>query len=195
MSENHWENGTGCCAETSGGCVDGPRRWKEAPLAQRLFIIHNMMMRIGDRLVAHLGLTSSRWLLLGAVANRPEPPMLSELSNDALLSLQNVSRMVACMEEDGLVERFTRPGMGRATFVRLTGRGRAIHDQAREAAKRFSQTFLAGLAPAEVDRLEGDLDRLIGNLERLERELCGAPPASASEPDAESALAAGERRA
>jgi DNA-binding MarR family transcriptional regulator len=163
-------------------CLDpaSPRRWKDCPLAQRMFIIHNMMMRLGDRLVAPLGLTSSRWLLLGAVANRPEPPMLSDLSGDALLSLQNVSRMVACMEEDGLLERFTKPGQGRATFVRLTDRGREVHAQAREQGKRFAETFLVGFDPREIERIESDLDRLIGNLESLEHDLC-APPAVGAE--------------
>lgn len=153
-------------------CTSGPRRWKEAPLTQRLFIIHNMMMRIGDRLVAHLGLTSSRWLLLGAVANRPEPPMLSELSGDALLSLQNVSRMVASMEDDGFVERFTKPGLGRATFVRLTDHGRAIHEQTKDQARRFADAFLANLSGPAVERMEEGLEQLIQNLERFEAEVC-----------------------
>jgi DNA-binding MarR family transcriptional regulator len=103
--------------------------------------------------------------------------MLSDLSEDALLSLQNVSRMVACMEEDGLVERFTRPGQGRATFVRLTERGRVVHEQTKEQARRFACAFLAGLGEADVEWMESGLERLIGNLERLEREVCAAPQA------------------
>lgn len=159
-------------------CSVGPRRWKEAPLAQRLFIIHNMMMRIGDRLVAHLGLTSSRWLLLGAVANRPEPPMLSDLSNDALLSLQNVSRMVASMEADGLFERFTKPGMGRATYIRLTDKGLAIHERTKAQSCRFAEAFLVGTSADDVERMETDLEHLIKNLEALEGEVCNTPAPS-----------------
>lgn len=156
-------------------CSCGPRRWKEAPLAQRVFIIHNMMMRIGDRLVAHLGLTSSRWLLLGAVADRCEPPMLSELSTDALLSLQNVSRMVASMEADGLLERFAKPGNNRAVYIRLTDKGRAIHERTKAQARRFAEAFLAGTSERDIERLESDLEYLIRNLESLERELSRSP--------------------
>jgi DNA-binding MarR family transcriptional regulator len=169
----------GACA-CVGPCSSGPRRWKEAPLAQRLFIIHNMMMRIGDRLVAHLGLTSSRWLMLGAVANRPEPPMLSDLSNDALLSVQNVSRMVACMEEDGLLERFTKPGTGRATYIRLTERGREVHERTKDQARLFAEGFLAGLSADDVERIESGLEKLIGNLTTLENQTGeSTPPISA----------------
>lgn len=146
-----------------------------------MFIIHNMMMRIGDRLVAPLGLTSSRWLMLGAVANRAEPPTLSDLSSDALLSVQNVSRMVASMEEDGLFERFTKPGMGRATYIRLTARGRSVHEQAREQGSRFGSAFLAGLPVERIEELERDLDQLISNLERFESEICEAAVGDASE--------------
>lgn len=165
-------------AAAAHDCAEGPRRWKDCALAQRMFIIHNMMMRIGDRLVAPLGLTSSRWLLLGAVANRPEPPMLSDLSGDALLSLQNVSRMVACMEEDGLLERFTKPGMGRATFVRVTDRGHEIHARTKVQGQRFAEAFLMSMNPSDIDRMESDLDRLIGNLGVLETELWTAAAAA-----------------
>lgn len=151
---------------------DDPRRWRDAPLAQRLFIVHNLMMRVGDRLVSDLGLTSSRWLLLGAVARRSEPATLSELSEDALLSLQNVSRMVACMEEDGLLQRLTRPGSGRAVYVRLTDAGRSVHERTKHAAQRFAAAFLAGMTDADIERMEDGLEQLIGNLEGLELELC-----------------------
>lgn len=139
-----------------------------------------MMMRIGDRLVAHLGLTSSRWLLLGAVADRHEPPMLSDLSNDALLSLQNISRMVASMEADGLFERFTKPGMGRAAYIRLTDKGRAIHDKTKEQARRFAEAFLVGTSPDDVERMESDLEHLIANLEALENKVCDTRSADAT---------------
>ena len=157
--------------DRSTGCGDSPRRWRECALAKRVFILHNLMMRVGDRLVADLDLTSSRWLLLGAVADRPEPPTMSELSNDAVLSLQNVSRMVAAMEAVGLLERVPTPGGGRAVRVRLTEKGRELHEATKERGCRFATGFLEGIGGAEVERLEIDLDRLIDNLERLETQL------------------------
>lgn len=165
------------------GCTspDDPRRWREAPLAKRVFILHNLMMRVGDRLVADLGLTSSRWLLLGAVADRPEPATLTELSEDAVLSLQNVSRMVAAMEADGLLERVVTPGAGRAVRIRLTERGWALQEQTKLRAERFAAAFLAGLGEADVSLLEGRLEHLVANLERLETELLAAPSRAASE--------------
>ncbi len=151
---------------------DDPRRWREAPLAQRVFIVHNQIMRVSDRLVAGMGLTSSRWLLLGALERYETPPSLSELSQNGLLTLQNVSRMVAAMEAEGLVERFSTPGKGRSVFVRMTGRGRDLLEKAAGAARRFAAGFLHGLGEEEVNQCEGLLEHLIGNLERFEKKLC-----------------------
>lgn len=147
------------------------RRWKNAALAQRLFIIHNLMMRVGDRLVAHLDLTSSRWLLLGALEQFDQPPTLSELSGHSLLSVQNVSRMIGSMEADGLVERYTVRGMGRSTFVRLTDKGKHMHIETEQAARVFAGGFLAGLSQEQIVETEGRLEQLLVNLERMEQEL------------------------
>lgn len=129
-----------------------------------------MLMRTADRLVAPHGLTSARWLLLAAIDRYEQdaPPTLSEVSADALLSLQNVSRMVAALEADGLVERFAQPGKGRATFVRLTDAGRCARDKAAETGRWLYSRLLDGLPASEVGRLESALTTLIGNLDRLE---------------------------
>jgi len=156
-------------------CADpgDPRRWKNAPLAQRVFILHNLMMKVGDRLVARHGMTSSRWLLLGALEQFDEPPTLTELCGNALLSVQNVSRMVASLEADGLVERYTLPGRGRSVFVRLTERGVTTLEEAEAEAERFAAALLCGFSETEVNCTEGRLERLIRNLESLDGELAG----------------------
>ncbi|MGP1310569.1 MAG: MarR family winged helix-turn-helix transcriptional regulator [Phycisphaerales bacterium] len=144
----------------------------DLPLIIRFFIIHNTTMRIGDRLTAPLGLTSSRWLMLCAINRRAdEPPRISDLSADAMLSAQNVSRMVASLEEEGLVERFTVAGAGRATYVRLTERGREVIDACDRLGERFDEWFLARLHDADVDLLKKKLDILIENLSAFERYL------------------------
>lgn len=147
------------------------RKWEDAPLAQEIFVIHNLMMRIGDKLVAPLGLTSSRWLMLSAIEQHETPPTVSQLSMHALLSVQNVSRMAAAMEQDGLIERFTCCGMGRATFVRMTDHGREVIDAARRAGRCFGEHFLAGFERGRIKDLESDLHTMIANLERLEADL------------------------
>jgi DNA-binding MarR family transcriptional regulator len=142
-----------------------------APLVQEIFTLNNLMIRMGDRLVAEHGLTGTRWMMIGALKDYEEPPTLTELSNDALLSVQNVSRMVASMEEEGLVERFTQPGKGRSVFVRLTPKGLSIDEATNSAGECFVSRFLHGFSDAERVTLQGMVDRLIVNLARFEREI------------------------
>lgn len=162
-------------SSTSGQCGvvndGGILRWKDAPLVRELFVMHNMMMRCGDRLVADLGLTGSRWILLGAVTDYEEPPTLTSLSNDALLSVQNVSRMVAAMENDGLLERFSKPGAGRSVFVGASEHGQRICETACERGAEFTRQFLHGFSDEEIRTMQGFLDRMIGNLQSFEKVL------------------------
>lgn len=150
------------------------QRGEESALVRGLFTVHNMMMRVGDRLAARIGLTSARWLLLCELGHCESPPTLRELSGRAMLSAQNVSRMIAAMEGEGLVDRFSFPGRGRAVFVRLTDKGRLALDATRELAAEFERWFLRGLSGPEVDRLAAGHARLIGNLEEFERHLGAA---------------------
>ncbi len=163
-------------------CSADPVRWKDAPLAREVFVLHNLMMRVADRLVADLGLTGSRWQLLGALVTYDEPPSLTQLTSDGLLTLQNVSRMVAAMEEDGLVERFQRAGGGRTVYVRITALGERIRSEACARGTRFSESFLEGMDGSEIRSMQDRLDAMIRSMERLESVLAheAAAPADGS---------------
>ncbi|MEL6497333.1 MAG: MarR family transcriptional regulator [Planctomycetota bacterium] len=147
---------------------------REACLVRNVFVLHNMIMRVGDRLSAEIGLTSSRWLLLCAIGEAEaagESPTVSALSESALLSAQAVSRMLAAMEGEGLLARSSRPGHGRAVFVSLTEVGRAALEATEELAERFEAGMLRGMSGGEVSRIEGDLARLIDNVNGFEQEM------------------------
>ncbi len=144
-------------------------------IIKRFCVIHDRTMRIGDRMTAEIGLTCSRWLLLSSLFHREEEPTVTELSADALQSVQNVSRMLRSMEDEGLVERFRKRGGGRATYVRLTPAGEEALQQAMPLREEIHRQFLEGLSPEEVRQLVGLLDRLSANLEAVEQRLgsCG----------------------
>jgi len=160
---------------------DGPlaRTWSkcfeadEGPprLILAFFMIHNMAMRIGDRMTAPMGLTSSRWMLLGALDQFKEAPTITELSRSALMSVQNASRMAGVMEQEGLVERVSEPGSGRALSVRLTQRGREVVETLRSLGGEFHERLYAGMSDEQIEALAQSLETMIGNLERMESRL------------------------
>lgn len=156
----------------AGGSVGAEGR--EACLVRRVFVLHHLIMRVGDRLSAEIGLTSSRWLLLcgiGEAEAAGESPTVTGLSETALLSAQAVSRMLAAMEGEGLLTRSTRPGHGRTVFVALTEVGRAALEATEELAERFEAGMLRGVSESEVRRIEDDLAKLIENVVGFEQEL------------------------
>lgn len=150
----------------------------ESPVIRKIFQLHHMMMRVGDRMASPHGLTGSRWMLLCCLGRSDEPQPVAAISEEILLSPQNVSRMVASMEEDGLVERFSKPGAGRSTFVSLTDEGWRAYAVTRELAERFLGPFLEGFISPEVEHLDADLSRLIENTRRLEESLPREPSRS-----------------
>jgi DNA-binding MarR family transcriptional regulator len=148
------------------------------PLVRRLFVLHHLMMRLGDRLTAPLGLTSSRWMLLCSLARFDREATVTELATEALQSPQNISRMLAELESRGLVARAQRPGAGRVVFVRLTDAGERAAAALEQCGERFCGPFLSGFDAATVGRMEDDLARLIANLSAFEAELQRGEPAS-----------------
>jgi len=150
----------------------------ESAIIRRLFQLNHMMMRVGDRMAAPHGLTGSRWMLLCALGRDDEPKTIAAISEELLLSPQNVSRMIVSMEEDGQVKRFHQPGAGRSTFVSLTEAGWEAYGVTRGLAERFCEPFLEGFTDDEADRLGEDLSRLIDNTSGLEARLLREAAAS-----------------
>ncbi|MEM1424655.1 MAG: hypothetical protein AAGH64_11720 [Planctomycetota bacterium] len=150
-------------------------QWDDAPLVREIFVLNNLVMRTSERFVTDIGLTSSRWLLLGAIDDAEQTgdaPTVSSLSQNALLlSVQNVSRMLASVEEEGLVERFNVPGRGRSVFVRLTDEGRATLHRACSRASLFIERLLDGLTGEDIARVRGNLTHLVANLNTLSNDL------------------------
>lgn len=177
-------------AVTPSGCdrsIRGPggiRRWERSPLAQEVFILNNLMIRVGDQLVKDKNLTSARWMLLAALKDYDTPPTMTELSRDRLLSIQNVSRMVSAMESDGLVERVRESARSRTVRVEVTEAGASCCMGTEDCGRAFTEHFLKGFSEGEVEVLRGLVDRLILNLEAYERELSspGGSPGSSETP-------------
>jgi len=140
-------------------------------VVHRVFQLHHVMMRLGDRLAEPFGLTSSRWIVLCSIGRRDDAPTVGELSEDMMLSPQNIARMVNSMEAEGLLERYTDPEGGRAARVRLTEAGQQARQRTFELRDRFLEPFLEGFTDERRARLEQDLDDMIANLGRFEDRL------------------------
>jgi DNA-binding MarR family transcriptional regulator len=84
--------------------------------------------RIADEMERRAGLPAA-WI--DVLANlKVEPRRMNELADDLILSRGGATRLIARMEEAGLVERQTPPHDRRATFAVITDAGREAIERA-----------------------------------------------------------------
>lgn len=87
--------------------------------------------RIAPALEARTGLPMSFYEVLACLSGAPdEGCRMNELADELLVSRGGATRLVARMEEAGLVERVTPPEDRRATYARITDAGREAEQRA-----------------------------------------------------------------
>jgi len=147
-------------------------------LMRAVYIMCHMMMRHLDRVAQPEGLTGSRWILLVVVRDAGQPMTITNLSEHLCISPQNVSRMVASLQAEGLVARDTT-GPGRTVKVRLTDLGRERLDACDSCADACAAAMTDGVSDAAIDRARRTLEDMIRNTVAMESQI--ACPANASQ--------------
>lgn len=123
--------------------------------------------RVVDRrlrdLQARHGLEPWEYDVLAALRRAGEPYELTagELTRTMLVVPGTITNRVDRMAARGLIERTTSPHDRRSTLIRLTRAGRATIDAAMPALAAGELDLLAGLAPADRERLALLLRRLL----------------------------------
>ena len=142
----------------------------QCEMMRAVYILCHMMMRVMDRAVQPQGLTGSRWHLLIVIRDTGEPLTITQLSECLFLSPQNVSRMIASLEEDGLVTR-DASGPGRTVRVALTPLGVERVEACEALANECGARMLGQISDADMRRATGILEETILNTVALERSL------------------------
>jgi DNA-binding MarR family transcriptional regulator len=89
----------------------------------------------------------------------------TELAARTMVTSGAVSKRVDRLAGAGLVERRINDVDGRGRYVRLTGRGKALIDEAYPVHLRNEARLLAGLSAAERDRLAALLRKVGASIE------------------------------
>jgi DNA-binding MarR family transcriptional regulator len=135
-------------------------------LVLETFRLNGRLLEAGDELVRHLGLTSARWQVLGAIDASPVPLPIAHIARNMGLSRQAVQRLVQEMAKDGLVRFAPNPHHERAKFVLMTDRGKAAFRSAMARQRRWAARLADGLASHSI----GDTARVLRALrQKLER--------------------------
>ncbi len=129
-----------------------------AALAARLRLV---LMRSARRLRQEGGgeLTPSQTAAL-ATLHRHGPLAPSELADREQVKRPTAARVIARLEEEGLVERAPHPEDGRSTLVAVTAHGEQVLLAARARRTAFLHERLDALAPDDVEALARAADVL-----------------------------------
>jgi DNA-binding MarR family transcriptional regulator len=108
--------------------------------------------RIADEMERRAGLPAA-WI--DVLANlKVEPRRMNELADDLILSRGGATRLIARMEEAGLVERQTPPEDRRATFAVITDAGREAIERALPVhLEVVEEVFTRHLTDEDAERL------------------------------------------
>ncbi|HEY2480000.1 MAG TPA: MarR family transcriptional regulator [Solirubrobacterales bacterium] len=101
--------------------------------------------------------------VLYALSTAPGPLRITELCEDVLLSQPGMSRLIARLEDKGLLERVEDPSDARASRVRMTAEGMRTQRQVGAAhAREVGRLMTGGLDRDELTELRDLCQKLIG---------------------------------
>jgi DNA-binding MarR family transcriptional regulator len=106
-----------------------------------------------ERSVEPCGLSLAKMGALQILCEANEPVPLGQLACRLCCVKSNVTQLIDRLEAEGLVRRIPDPADRRSVLALITDAGRERLDEAREARERAEAALLAGLDPAEVERL------------------------------------------
>jgi DNA-binding MarR family transcriptional regulator len=131
----------------------------DAETAARLRAIVGKLSRRFNALARGSGLTQSQLSALGVIA-RQGPIRLSDLAEIESMNPTMVSRIVAALDEAGLVRRRTDPEDRRSGLLEVTASGRRTHDRLRTERGRALTQGLEALDASDAATIEAALPAL-----------------------------------
>lgn len=119
----------------------------------------------GDRrTLAGAELTPTQFNLLRATEEHEDDPSVSALAQELICTRGNVTRLVARMSSQGLVETVDDAADQRLVRVRITEDGRSRLERARQLLRDHDESRFGRFSRAELDEAKVVLERLIGAL-------------------------------
>ncbi|KAA3633385.1 MAG: MarR family transcriptional regulator [Proteobacteria bacterium] len=121
------------------------------------FLIRNALLasrlsrRVGNRLGIH-GISFTEFLVMDFLSGSPNKaaPRI-ELAEHLGMSASGVTRLLAPMEKNGLVEKVSNPRDARQSLVTLSRAGRRVCEQARVSFEEVADELLVNLSKGQQE--------------------------------------------
>ena len=137
----------------------------ERDLVSGVIQLSNLLMRHLAPIFEKAKVTPQQWAILASLAAADQPLSLAGLARTMLVSKQNMTGMVARLEQLGLIARQGDPDDLRSSRLTLTRRGRAAVEKLRPAYDAWRRELAGDLAERDVAALTRTVDRLIERLQ------------------------------
>ena len=120
----------------------------------------------GDLLTKDLGLTSSRWGVLGFLAAADKPLTVADLARRMDLKPQTVQRFVTALEEQGFLSLLENPDHKRAKLLRLSRKGEKALVKMQQREQQWASTLTQGMTNKDIAKATEILCQLQANINR-----------------------------
>jgi|ERR1041385_8344090 DNA-binding MarR family transcriptional regulator len=127
----------------------------------------NLLMRHLAPVFEKASVTPQQWAILAALAGAESPLTLAGLARTMLVSKQNMTGMVARLEEQELVERQADPKDQRSWRLLLTRRGRATVEKLRPAYEAWQRELGSDVAERDLATVVRTVEHLIARLNEM----------------------------
>jgi len=124
-----------------------------------VFRLNGRLIAEGDKLVSHLGLTSARWQVLGAIIEE-ELLTVSQIARKMGLQRQSVQRIVDVLATDEYVNLVENPNDQRAKLVKLSRKGRTLLNKVNKIQTEWSNRIASGFQNNELKSTRTILSKL-----------------------------------
>ncbi|MBJ6360635.1 MarR family winged helix-turn-helix transcriptional regulator [Paenibacillus sp. GCM10012307] len=130
----------------------------------------NLLERVGRGIAIQHGLTSiQQWFIIGTLFRSPEGQLtLKELSENILVTKQNMTGMVRRLEQAGHIVTWKDPADRRSTRARLTESGKQVFHDLRNSGVSSNVRSFSFLNDEETRSFALMLERLVSELQQLE---------------------------
>lgn len=132
-----------------------------------VFRLNGRITDWGDRIGAQLGLSTTRWQILGAIRLASRPQTAPQIAHSMGLTRQGVQKQLNALLAAGFVVQQTNPLHERSHLYALTESGREVEAKAVAMYADWLQEAAGGLSGQQIEDAGEILKTMACNLERI----------------------------
>ena len=137
----------------------------ERDLVTGVIQLSNLFIRRLGPVFEKAKITPQQWTVVAALADEAAPVTLVALARRLMVTKQNMTGMIARLEQLGLADRSEDPHDLRSSRVTLTRRGRTLVDKLRPSYQEWIGSVGGTIGERDLQALTRTVEKLIGQLE------------------------------